>query len=126
MRMWKFVIIVIGLTFIFSIATPPIYDYIIVNQKYKNDNYSTIQGKIENFHPMPASGYDHESFTLNGTHFEYSDFNVAYHGFNNAASLGGPLTHNGQEVRLGYITHVYEGRTEDFETNIIVKIELKE
>ena len=95
------------------------------NELYKNNKFKTIEGKIENFDPMPKAGHKHESFTINGVYFEYSDYYLAYHGFNNTASHGGPITHNGQELRLGYVTHTYHGRTKDFETNIIVKIELK-
>ena len=84
---------------------------------FENKEYKVVEGKIENFHPMPYSGHDHESFTVNGVHFEYSDYYIFY-GFNNTASHGGPLKGNGQEVRLSYITVDGENR--------ILKIELKQ
>ena len=84
---------------------------------FENKEYKVVEGIIENFHPMPHSGHDHESFIVNGVHFEYSDFYIFY-GFNNTASHGGPLKQNGQEVRLSYITVDGENR--------ILKIELKQ
>jgi hypothetical protein len=84
---------------------------------FENQEYQVVQGKIEDFHPMPHSGHDVESFTVNGVYFEYSDYMLVY-GFNNTASHGGPLKRNGQQVRLSYITVDGDNR--------ILKIELKE
>ena len=84
---------------------------------FENKNYQIVEGKIENFHPMPHSRHDVESFTVNGVYFEYSDFILVY-GFNNTASHGGPLKENGQQVRLSYINENGDNR--------ILKIELKE
>ena len=83
---------------------------------FENKEYQIVEGIIEDFHPMPYSGHEHESFTVNSVHFEYSDYYIFY-GFNNTASHGGPLKQNGQEVRLSYITVNGENR--------ILKIELK-
>lgn len=84
---------------------------------FENQEYQVVEGKIEDFHPMPHSGHDVESFTVNGVYFEYSDYMLVY-GFNNTASHGGPLKRNGQQVRLSYITVDGDNR--------ILKIELKE
>jgi hypothetical protein len=94
---------------------------ILIRNKTKemieNKEYRVVEGKIENFHPMPRSGHEVESFDVNCVHFEYSDYMLQY-GFNNTASHGGPLKQNGQEVRLAYITRNGHNR--------IIRIELKQ
>jgi len=64
----------------------------------KRRECATVEGKVENFHPMPAEGHDLESFDVAGQHFEYSDFIVSA-GFNNTASHGGPIR-EGLRVRI--------------------------
>lgn len=89
-----------------------------VKQVYLNKDYKSVEGKIENFDLMPYSGHKQERFTTAGISFDYSDFSGNYYGFHNSASHGGPLTENGQEVRIGYVTN-------EWGQNIILKIELK-
>jgi hypothetical protein len=84
---------------------------------FENKEYKTVEGKIENFNPMPYGGHAVESFTVNGVYFEYSDY-ILWDAFNNTASHGGPIKNNGQLVRLSYITVDEENR--------ILKIELKQ
>jgi len=84
---------------------------------FENKEYKTVEGKIENFKPMPYEGHAVESFTVNGVYFEYSDY-ILWDAFNNTASHGGPIKNNGQLVRLSYITVDEENR--------ILKIELKQ
>ncbi|WP_430405478.1 hypothetical protein [Fluviicola sp.] len=85
---------------------------------FENKEYKVVEGKIEQFHPMPKEGHDSEHFLVNGVYFEYSDFELVY-GFNNTSSHGGPLKRNGQEVRLSY-------RTTKNGENRILKVELKQ
>jgi hypothetical protein len=82
----------------------------------ENKEYKIVEGKIENFHPMPYNGHELESFTVNDVNFEYSDYRYDG-GFNNTATHGGPIKHNGQLVRLSYYTVG--------ESNRILKIEIK-
>ena len=81
-----------------------------------NKEYKVIEGEIENFDPMPYDGHAEESFTVNGVYFEYSDYRSSL-GYNNAASHGGVIKANGQEVRLSYV--------EIDNKNQILKIEVK-
>lgn len=90
-------------------------DYL--NKIIEKKEFNIIEGKVENFHPMPYEGHDMESFTVKGIYFEYSDF-VSDYGFNNTSSHGGPIKHNGQEVRLFYFNK--DG------LNHIIKIEIKQ
>jgi hypothetical protein len=74
--------------------------------------YSTVEGKVTDFIPMPHEGHKNESFTVGGKRFEYSDFEVSA-GFNNTASHGGPIK-PGLQVRIAYVG------------NSIVKLEVVE
>ena len=57
-----------------------------------------IEGKVENFIPMPHDGHSMESFVVAGHKFEYSDFEVTA-GFNKTSSHGGPIR-SGIYVRI--------------------------
>ena len=82
---------------------------------YQRGEYQTVEGYVENFHPMPAEGHDQESFMINGVRFEYSDYTVQF-GYHNAKSHGGVITGNGQHLRIGYTQFDWLG-------NVIVYIE---
>ena len=75
----------------------------------------TVEGYAENFHPMPATGPDEESFTIRGVRFFYSDWVLSF-GYHNARSLGGVITGDGQHLRIGYTEYGSLG-------NVIVYIE---
>ena len=57
---------------------------------YKNKQYSIVEGRVSNYHPMPKEGHDYERFTVNGIDFEFSDYDLTY-GYRNAASKGGAI-----------------------------------
>jgi hypothetical protein len=73
-----------------------------------------VEGVVENFHPMPATGHDEEHFTVQGVYFAYSDFGVTS-GFNNTSSHGGPIR-EGLYVRIHYTGSATAGK--------IVKLEV--
>ncbi|MDF1641641.1 hypothetical protein [Thalassolituus oleivorans] len=81
-----------------------------VRADYIAGKFDVVEGVVENFDPMPASGHKMESFTVGGVKFEYSDF-VVTPGFNNATSKGGPIQ-EGMPVKISYIG------------NIILKLEI--
>lgn len=72
---------------------------------YRRGEYRTVEGYVEDFHPMPETGHDTESFTLGGVEFAYSDYQSQF-GYHNARSLGGVITGDGQHLKIGY-TQVY-------------------
>jgi hypothetical protein len=72
-----------------------------LREDYVNGNFTVTEGIVRNFDPMPSSGHKMESFTVNGTRFEYSDF-VVTPGFNNATSRGGPIKER-LPVRISHI-----------------------
>jgi hypothetical protein len=67
---------------------------------YLAGQYSVVEGPVANFHPMPSTGHDHETFSVSGAHFSFSDFDGSPC-FNNAASRGGPMR-EGVRVRIAY------------------------
>lgn len=81
--------------------------------------YKIVEGVVENFDKMPYEGHKSESFTVEDVFFEYSDYMIydGMNGFNQTASHGGPITGNGLQVRLTYVTIMND-------RNIIVKIEI--
>lgn len=72
--------------------------------------YETVEGTIEDFHPIPRYGSSEESFTISGHHFSYSDLEPTPC-FNQTALHGGPVR-SGMLVRVkvkvidGCILHI--------------------
>ena len=66
----------------------------------KSGDYEVVEGRVENFTPMPWEGHADESFDVNGVRFSYSDYEITA-GFNNSASHGGPVR-SGLPVRIAY------------------------
>jgi len=62
--------------------------------------YSTVEGPVEQFDPMPFEGRRLECFSVQETRFCYSDY-VVTPGFRNTASHGGPIR-SGLIVRIAY------------------------
>ena len=75
-------------------------DYSSLQQIYREGRSRLVEGKVENFHPMPYTGHDLESFTVNGVKFNYSDY-VITPAFNNTSSHSGPIR-EGLQVRIHY------------------------
>ena len=78
--------------------------------------YNIIEGETENFSPMPKGENGKESFTVSGIQFGYCDY-IMRKGFNQTSIKNGPITKNGQKVRISYYTLDNE--------NLILKIEIK-
>jgi hypothetical protein len=83
----------------------------------ESKKYLTTEGEIKDFSPISENGHNKESFSVNGIRFEYSD-NVVIKGFHQTSRNNGPLTRNGQKVRIAYIIAD--------NINLIQKIEIKE
>jgi hypothetical protein len=67
-------------------------------QTYAKGEYATVEGEVSDFHPMPYSGHQNETFAVNGVQFSYSDY-VVNPCFNNTVSHGGPIR-EGIRVRV--------------------------
>jgi hypothetical protein len=83
-------------------------EYWTLRQALRLGHFEIVEGKVVDFVPMPPQGHAMERFTVNGHHYEYSDF-VVTAGFNNTQSHGGPIREgiivrirdvNGQIARL--------------------------
>ena len=79
-------------------------EYYNTKSVYDKKQYQLIEGKVENYHPMPEGGHDTERFTVNGVEFEFSDFDVSDYGYNNAASHGGAIR-QGLKVKIDYFNN---------------------
>jgi hypothetical protein len=78
---------------------------------------SEIEGKVEDFKPMPPEGHVMESFCVKNVCFDYSDY-VVTGGFNNTSSHGGPIR-AGLRVRIHYIKGFVPS-----EGNVITRLEV--
>lgn len=63
-------------------------------------SYQIVEGSIENFEP-PNESTHFESFTVKDIFFQYSDY-ADKNGFHKTSKKNGPITGNGQKVRIGY------------------------
>jgi hypothetical protein len=73
-------------------------DYRELRNALQHGKTVIIEGRVENFIPMPHEGHSMESFIVAGHKFEYSDYNVTA-GFNKTSSHGGPIR-SGLYVRI--------------------------
>ena len=69
-------------------------------ESYRNGNYAVVEGRVENFQPMPYEGHQDECFSVRGQRFCYSDYEIQP-GFNQSASHGGPIR-EGLPVRIAF------------------------
>ena len=74
------------------------------HKAYEGGAYSTVEGIVEDFKPMPYEGHQDECFRVKNETFCYSDFDVQP-GFHQSASHGGPIR-EGLPVRIAY----YDGQ----------------
>jgi len=100
--------------FIFLLLFEGIYELSIpMNTKdtvakiIEKGDFFVAEGKITNFHEMPISGHDTEKFNIGGTHFEisytgnYSNKKTLF--YTSTKNRNGPITHDGQKVKIHYI-----------------------
>lgn len=79
-------------------------EYFKTKSVYDKKQYQIIEGKVENYHPMPEGGHDSERFTIKGIEFKFSDYDESDYGYNNAASHGGAIR-SGLMVWIGYFNN---------------------
>jgi hypothetical protein len=68
---------------------------------YRAGRCDVVEGVVTQFHPMPVTGHDVESFVVAGKRFRYSDY-IHRAGFNQTSSHGGPI-HEGVLVRIHFL-----------------------
>jgi hypothetical protein len=85
-------------------------------KRIEDKSYYVLEGEVENFSPRSEDGHNKEKFSVDGIQFEYSD-NGIIKGFHQTSRNNGPITRNGQKVRISYF--VIDN------INLIQKIEIK-
>lgn len=88
--------------------------YLQLKSMAEENRCSVVEGRVENFIPMPAAGHAKESFSVSGISFRYSDFEIT-NGFNNTSSHGGPIN-AGSYVRICYAPP----------NNVILRLEVRD
>jgi hypothetical protein len=104
----------IGLSMFGAVASASANKYYSEKSYFDGGKYKTVEGRVENFHPMPAAGHDTEHFDVNSVHFDYSSNDLGDLGYN-ATQVDGGIMKSGLYVRLTYIT--------DYDRNAILKID---
>ena len=99
--LFQMISLVMLVAFLFTMGSS-ILLYAACRRLWKSGEVSEVTGYVENYHPMPASGHDMESFEIDGVSFSYSNF-VLQTGYHCAASWGGVVTHDGQHLKIQYI-----------------------
>jgi hypothetical protein len=74
-----------------GISATKIRDCYEAKRKFDNKQYYIVEGVVQDYHPMPASGHDTEQFRVDSVYFEFSDYNLGTFGYKNAASKGGAI-----------------------------------
>jgi hypothetical protein len=104
-----------ALFFSYMVIPDQLAEYNKTTERYEKGDFEIVEGEVEAFIPMLMREND-ESFTVNNVSFKYSEADESFCGFNDTKANGGPISGNGQKVRLGYINN---GKM-----NIILKIEV--
>ena len=101
-RLWKSGMILLSFGFVLLLGSlfESVTRYLRLHQAYQKDEYSSVEGVIQDFQPIPAEGHQEECFSVKTQRFCYSNVNTP--GFNNTVSRGGPIK-AGLHVRIAYI-----------------------
>jgi len=75
--------------------------YLQAQRALRDGRASVVEGRVQNFHPMPYSGHDTERFTVGDVHFAYTDYAIGT-GLMHTSSHGGPIR-EGLRVRIHFI-----------------------
>jgi hypothetical protein len=74
--------------------------YLRLHHAYEKNEYSSVEGVIQDFQPIPSEGHQEECFSVKTQRFCYSNVNTP--GFNKTVSRGG-LIKAGLHARIAYI-----------------------
>jgi hypothetical protein len=91
---------IVSLLFILILNVVVVPEFIEAWHAYRSGNSSIIEGRIEDFHPMPALGPAEESFSVKGRTFSYNVLDSTPC-FRNSPPHLGPI-HSGLFVRIYY------------------------
>jgi hypothetical protein len=99
----KFALLFLGFSVLWTTGAFAVvgHDYFALRGTLQNDNAQVVEGRVENFVPMPYAGHAKERFTVCGVPFSYSDY-IITGGFNHTSSHGGPIR-AGSWVRITHL-----------------------
>ena len=95
-------------------------EYRRLRNAYDQHAYQVVEGRVEDFHPLPWALHGLERFSVEGVTFEYADALVTA-GFNNTSGHGGPIR-EGLQVLVWYVGNETPGCV----GNTIIHLELAE
>jgi hypothetical protein len=95
---------ILALLIFFVIAATRFKDYSEVKNVLDQKQYSIVEGRVQEYHPMPAGGHDTERFRVGDLYFTMCDFDYGIMGYNHAASHGGVIKSN-LYVKIWYPTY---------------------
>jgi hypothetical protein len=99
---WKGGLLLVALGFALFLAS--LFDsfsrYLRLQRAYERNDYSLVEGTVEDFRPIPPAGHQEECFTVKSQRFCYSDAGTP--AFNKIVSRGSPIK-AGLHVRIAYI-----------------------
>jgi hypothetical protein len=84
-----------------AFAAPTAFRCHSLHQALATGRVRIAEGQVRNFHAMPRTGHDLESFEVSGVRFSYSDY-IITPGFHQTASHGGPIS-EGRTVRIRHV-----------------------
>jgi hypothetical protein len=89
--------------FLFCLAST-LRNQALITKVFNEKRYSVVEGRVQEYHPMPAGGHDEEQFRVGDLYFTMSDYDNGILGYNHSASLGGVIRAN-LYVRILYPTY---------------------
>lgn len=103
----------IAATFTIIVGVLHIKTYHQCHEAYYGQQYTVVEGPVEEYQPMSAHGHGQESFVVRGIRFAFSDYDVSHYGYNTSAAHGGAIR-SGLHVNIWYVPY---GRT-----NVILRL----
>ena len=86
-----------------------VVSYIIeYKTRLDNNDIFVAEGYVTNFQEFSATEKMPESFEIDGVYFEYSKQDKT-NGYHNIAEKGGVITHDGQYLKIKYVTNGKDG-----------------
>ena len=74
----------------------------LIYDTYHEGEALVVEGEVQDFHPMPETLHDSESFTVSGIEFSYNNHKESSY-YSQCAFDGGAITRNNQKVKIWYV-----------------------
>ena len=80
-------------------------DYRKYQMRLDNDDVFVVEGYVENYHPRSTVEKTSENFEIDGVYFITGVEGESSHTYHTVAQDGGVVTHNGQHLKIKYVTN---------------------